>query len=45
VLLVVCVFLFRSMSGRIKKLPASFDPPAATTEPDPVARESDREQQ
>jgi hypothetical protein len=36
VLLVGCVFLFRSMSGRIKRLPASFGPPpAASTEPDP----------
>ncbi|MDX6203401.1 MAG: hypothetical protein QOF82_1904 [Frankiales bacterium] len=27
VLLVGCIFLFRSMSGRIKRLPASFGPP------------------
>jgi hypothetical protein len=30
VLLVGCVFLFRSMSGRIKRLPASFEPPPAS---------------
>jgi hypothetical protein len=41
VLLVGCVFLFRSMSGRIKRLPASFEPPPATPEPDPVASDSD----
>ena len=28
VLLVACLFLFRSMSGRIKRLPASFDVPS-----------------
>ncbi len=34
VLLVACIFLFRSMSGRIKRLPASFDaPPAEETTP------------
>ncbi len=27
VLLVACIFLFRSMSGRIKRLPASFEAP------------------
>ncbi|BEP12245.1 hypothetical protein acdb102_05560 [Acidothermaceae bacterium B102] len=27
-LLVACIFLFRSMSGRIKRLPTSFDAPA-----------------
>jgi hypothetical protein len=29
ILLAGCILLFRSMSGRIKRLPASFDPPAA----------------
>ena len=28
VLLAGCILLFRSMSGRIKRLPASFEPPA-----------------
>jgi hypothetical protein len=27
VLLVGCIFLFRSMAGRIKRLPTSFEPP------------------
>ena len=34
VLLVGCIFLFRSMSGRIKRLPASFDPPDAAPSPE-----------
>ena len=43
VLLVACIVLFRSMSGRIKRLPATFDPPADgrpedTTSPDRAAR-------
>ena len=33
VLLVACIFLFRSMSGRIKRLPASFDKPAEPGDP------------
>ena len=33
VLLVACILLFRSMSGRIKRLPASFDPPPAEQPP------------
>jgi hypothetical protein len=45
VLLVGCLFLFRSMTGRINRLPASFDPPPATPEPDPVASDSDHEPQ
>jgi hypothetical protein len=36
VLLVGCIFLFRSMSGRIKRLPASFGPrPPAASETQP----------
>jgi hypothetical protein len=37
VLLVACILLFRSMSGRIKRLPASFDSPAADSEDKPVS--------
>jgi hypothetical protein len=33
VLVVACVVLFRSMSGRIKRLPKSFDPPAEAGRP------------
>jgi hypothetical protein len=40
ILLAGCILLFRSMSGRIKRLPASFDPPAvdadAEDEPPPA---------
>jgi hypothetical protein len=46
VLLVACIFLFRSMTGRISRLPASFDPPApGTPEPGPVASDSEHEPQ
>jgi hypothetical protein len=30
VLLVGCIFLFRSMNGRIKRLPTTFNPPEPT---------------
>ena len=33
VLLASCILLFRSMSGRIKKLPASFEPPQPVPAP------------
>ena len=33
VLLVACIFLFRSMSGRIRRLPPSFDAPPTPTPP------------
>lgn len=35
VLLVGCVFLFRSMNGRIKRLPTSFASPDATAPAEP----------
>ena len=36
VLLVACIFLFRSMSGRIKRLPPSFEAaPAAAVNAEP----------
>jgi hypothetical protein len=41
VLLVGCIFLFRSMSGRIKRLPASFGPPPASPEAQPPASDED----
>jgi len=34
VLIVACFFLFRSMTRHLRKVPATFDPPAATPEPD-----------
>jgi hypothetical protein len=37
VLLVGCVFLFRSMNARIKRLPASFDPPTSPDDDAPVS--------
>ncbi len=39
VLLVGCLLLFRSMSGRIKRLPASFEPPAAAPAVTPAVDE------
>lgn len=37
-LIVACVFLFRSMTKQVKKVPASFPPPAgAAPQPTPVA--------
>jgi hypothetical protein len=41
VLLVGCIFLFRSMSGRIKRLPASFGPPPASPEAKPQPPDED----
>jgi hypothetical protein len=46
VLLVACIFLFRSMTGRINRLPASFDlPEPAMPEPEPVASDGEHEPQ
>jgi hypothetical protein len=33
VMCIACYFLFRSMSGHLKKVPASFDTPSAPTAP------------
>jgi hypothetical protein len=45
VLLVGCIFLFRSMSGRIKRLPANFGPPppaaSASSEANPLPSDED----
>jgi hypothetical protein len=40
VLLVGCIFLFRSMSGRIKRLPANFGPPPSASPASPASPEA-----
>jgi hypothetical protein len=34
VLVIACYFLFRSMSRHLRKVPASFDPPAPESAPE-----------
>jgi hypothetical protein len=41
VLLVGCIFLFRSMAGRINRLPTTFEPPAG--DPSVLAADNDDE--